>query len=523
MLGSLHLDTEEEPRRGASRANSVRFDESALHGHIGHVSRSSSDFFPLRTGSGLGSHPMTERSFSHKSDGRQSSAGQSVQSARTDSLGLEARHPSLAVGSPLIPLGPPPGLSILGPVPAIIRCWLDTNFSNESLLYAAVCTGSYKSLLDLQLASRMGLDQQIRDQRGERKVKVQVYLPEATIQQSSSRSNSPAPQLPMLTVDFTIQEMAPKDHAIQIFVGSDVLRARNADLLFSQDRLTLYDDDRNKLVVPLVRPENPTVYRRLVTTNEVGDPSTASPGPYTLHQWPVNQSSKRNEEVPRLTVDTKTPGTPSDEPSGQASSNAALSPINIPAPKQSAIGEGLYSSLNREEGEEEPSTVPETISRESIPPTNGIAPDTPTRAESGSIWGSWRRDSSQNTRPDTTFSTIASNANYHRAGRGRGMKVLKPARSVITPRSNPPSQAPTGFDASSSHSVEDGRRGSQANIGDSQDAQTSQTLKRSSFGEVKHPLQPLTNRPRSANPIGGASAFGWLNSNQQKPPSATIE
>ena len=175
MIGSLHLDTEDEPRRGTSRANSVRFDESAIHGNFGQNSRSVNDLYPSRSGSAFGSHPLTERSLSHKSEGRQSS----THSARASSTGVESRPLSATVPSFIpstLPLEPPPGLFILGPVPSIIRCWLDTNFSNDSLLYAAVCTGSYKSIISTRLLRSLEYQSQITlNQEGLDTIKLPVY------------------------------------------------------------------------------------------------------------------------------------------------------------------------------------------------------------------------------------------------------------------------------------------------------------------------------------------------------------
>ena len=59
LIGNLQLDPDEEPRRvgATSRANSVRFDETANPGHWTHASRSSLDLIP-RTGSGMGGHVM---------------------------------------------------------------------------------------------------------------------------------------------------------------------------------------------------------------------------------------------------------------------------------------------------------------------------------------------------------------------------------------------------------------------------------------------------------------------------------
>ncbi len=247
LLGSLQLETDEEPvRRGASRANSVRFDVSALQGsNWASAPRVSGDFAPIRPGSGLGSHPMTERSLSHKSDGRHSSTGHSVHSAhsasgRTSSLGLDT---NFMIGgqdddSPLDTPDPPPGLFILGSVPSIIRCWLTNNFSHNALLYAAVCTGSQRSILDFSLVKELGLTGQIqKDVTGRHLIRLPVFLPEAVVTQPSSRSNSPAPQLPTLSADFEIAGLSVRGNSdrkkcIRIFIGSDTLRAHNADVLF---------------------------------------------------------------------------------------------------------------------------------------------------------------------------------------------------------------------------------------------------------------------------------------------------
>ena len=516
MLGSLHLDTEDEPRRGASRANSVRFDESALHGQIGHGSRSSSDFFPLRTGSGLGSHPMTERSSSHKSEGRQSSAGQSVQSARANSLGLDARRLSTsAARSAVVPLGPPPGLFILGPVPSIIRCWLDTNFSNESLLYAAVCTGSYRSILGSSLASRLGLQSQITtDRDGQQKVRLLVYLPEATIQQSSSRSSSPTPQLPTLTMDFTIQTMHSDPNGLQIVLGSDILRARSADVLFSQDRLTLSDDDRNRLAVPLVRPEKIAVYQSLLTTNTAVNSSGRPPGE-------AEGDRPQDAEIKFERQSSQAAATIQGSVPEEANSQSA------PAFQQTSVigGERKSAATEESDGRSSPAQESNDLTDQKNMADSTI-PGTPTRTETGSIWGSWRRGSAQNTGLDTASSQSSTSSGYQRAGRGRGMKVLKPVRSTTSSRSTSAAAAaalpPIGFDAAPSRFAENSKGVNQATPGENQDSQ--QPIPRRSFsGEGKPPLQAVTNQPRSANPIGGASAFGWLNSNPQKRPAATTE
>ena len=509
LLGSLHLDSEDEPRRGASRANSVRFDEKALHGHF---SRSSAEFLPLRTGSAFGSHPLTERSSSHKSDGRQSSAGQSVHSvpsARASSFGFESR-PLSATVAPFVPLGPPPGLFILGPVPSIIRCWLTTNFSNDSLLYAAVCTASFKSTIKKSLVSQLGFEHQItRDREGQEVLKLPVYLPEATIQQSSSRSGSPAPQLPTMTVEFLIQDTYCDSNTMQIFLGCDVLRARSADVQFSLDRLIIFDDDRNKLSMPLVRPENARVFQTLVTHNAKPD------DPHSItkvdpQQQATEQDSKSTDRNANQSVSGGT------VKKGHAFEEIREDNAETPVTSLSSVIDQNHKAPNGQEASDDHLS----FSQNSGSITNGTSPDTPTKVDSGNIWGSWRRESTQSGRSEASSAT--STSGYQRAGRGRGMKVLKPAR-LNTSRSISAAQPPTGFDTISSRFTDTSKRNGQESDIESQENRSPATERRSFSNEVKTPLQSATLKSRSANPVGGASAFGWLNSSPQTSSNSTAD
>lgn len=508
MMGSLHLDTDDEPRRGASRANSVRFDESALHGHFGQGSRSSTDFLPLRTGSAFGSHPMSERSTSHKSDGRQSSTGQSTHSARASTFGFEPRPLSATVPA-FVPLGPPPGLFILGPVPSIIRCWLDTNFSNESLLYAAVCTGSYKSILDIGLISCLGYEDQVTTNReGQRMIKLPVYLPEATIQQSSARSSSPAPSLPTVTTTFVVQNLQCKADAIQIFIGCDILRAQNADIHFSLDRLTLFDDDRNKLSVPLVRPEKAASFQNLQTTY-VPDcfPETAVADLSSQVNENLGTNGKAEEPVveqPLKKSDDQTELTNTEPPTNVMPLPSSSTP--------SVIGSGKKSSLERANNESTLANRVNTDIQDSESLTNGTSPDAPARSENSNVWGpSWRRDSTQGTRPEASASGSTSSTGYNRAGRGRGMKVLKPSRAT-TSRSTSVQQ-PVGFDAAPSRFADIPKSANDENASPA-------TERRSFSGDAK---PPVSSKSKTSNPLGGASAFGWMKSSQQKQSSTATD
>ncbi|KAJ5750533.1 hypothetical protein N7533_007561 [Penicillium manginii] len=438
---SVGLDGEDEPRRGTSRANSVRFDESAIHGSYGQAGRSSTDL-PLRTGSGFGSHPLLERSLSHRSDGRQSSSGQSHHSARTNSLGLDTSRLMSSVSfsdSPLI--APPVGIFLLGPVPSIIRCWLTSNFSNDSLLYAAVCSGSYVSSVGAPLIHMLGLEADITQEDGQSQIKLPVYLPDASVHMSpSSRSSSPEAHLPTLTVRFIVRETDTLDDSIQIILGSDVLRTHNADILFSQDKIAMLDDERNRLSIPLVRPERDGVFKSLRT---VPRPSDMGPASHTNGHQPAGVI-----------------GQPTDQQSSSAPVSARVSISEASKPAQQAQG-GSASDAGIQ------STLPTAASDTSC--ISVAKPEGP--------WSSWRRES----KPDPN----------KQAKDKRPMKVLRPAKvsnRVASSTSVTTGTADTDVLASS---LPDLTRA------------TGQTPRSSSDG---------SNKTRPSNPVGGASAFGWLNS-----------
>lgn len=495
LINNMSLDGEDEPRRGASRANSVRFDESAIHGYYGQVNRSTSEL-PLRTGSGMSSHPLTERSLSHRSDGRQSSSGHSHHSARTNSLGLDAtRLVGSSSASPLNTTIPPPGLFLLGPVPCIIRCWLTTNFSNDSLLYAVVCSGSYTSFLCYPLIEKLGLEEHIVVEDGVRCIKLPLYLPEASIHQTSSRAGSPTPQLPTLTIRFIVREVDPNDKCIQIFIGSDVLRSHNADILFSQDKIIMVDDERNKVSIPLVRPENDAVFKTLSTASETSRP---------------DYSGRRNGDEERPINGHGSVGViapPVSNPPQEATSKPA-------SPTKMTTGSEGPDCQNRDRSapsEDEP-LEPHLQSVETKSPGEHEAvPASPAKTEPAGVWGSWRRDS----KADPSAIGMA------KSTRGRAMKVLRPSKSSsrVASSTSQSAGAGAGAESGSSQGGDAGRPASQSSP--------------ASGPEIVHPTPSRTtsfkagdgpwSKSRTNNPVGGASAFGWLNPSQPSKPAATSE
>ncbi|KAM0238771.1 hypothetical protein ACHAPO_003745 [Fusarium lateritium] len=527
LLGSLHLGpAEEEPvRRGAaSRANSVRFDESALHGSSwgGPGNRHSGDFGPVRPGSGL----MMERSLSHKSDGRHSSAGHSVHShhsvasGRASSLGLDN---NFAVGdddddSFDIP-GPPPALFVLGTVPSIVRCWLTPNFGHSTLLYADVCSGSQKSTVDFSLLRELDLVDEIqRDVDGLHRVRLNVYFAEALSTHHGSRSSSPRPPVPSITVLFEVsglteQPTQPTDRkTIRIYLGSDVLRAHSADILFSQNTMTLRGDERERLQIPFVRPEDESTFRNICTTNLVPEKPklNANAAPFVSSDF-----SKASQESIHDMEPTNNQGYESRSEMSPMASEAALT--KRPSSRGSLSGAESERSRRVTNGE-------------TASPKDGIAEhsasETSQREPPSGIWGSWRHGPGNGADGPQRDGSLSG---YQPAGRGRNMKVLKPQKSI--------SRVGSSYDPSPlTKSSVDSRRKSQAGVGENgvTPANRWEAKRVMSVGSAEHKAQsqsqsqsqsssPSVNRegravngnsnnalPRSANPVGVASAFSWM-------------
>jgi len=547
LLGSLQLDPEEEPvRRGASRANSVRFDVSAIQGSsCAQVSRSSGEFGPVRPGSGFGSHNMMERSLSHKSDGRHSSAGHSIHSVhsalsgRTSSLGLDT---NFVIGgrdddAPLDVPEPPPGLFVLGTVPSIIRCWLNENFSHSALLYAVVCTGSQHSHIDISLIKELGLIDRVRKNvSGNDCIRLPVYLPEALVTQPTSRTNSPAPQLPTLTATFIIFGASQRPsidtkRIIRIFLGSDTLRAYSADILLSQNVMTLYGDDRNRLSVPFVRPEDELIFKNLRTAVIAPDLKATAP-PFT----PAEQKLKDSGSI-------DVPGeVPIESITGQADQllNTTVSSMKtaIPVLVDSTLQKQFASNGVRMSTANDMvlSTEPDNgrggdVACENDPlqeiTSYHVADSSPTdperRASPGSIWGTWRAGGLSAHDIYTNGEHISASG-YQRPSRGgRSMKVLKPSKSSQRGRSSSVARTGASYELPIHRVSGDSRRKSQAGAADT-NVPLRWDVKRT-VSEEKTMSDPrmIANISRSSNPVGGASAFAWMNPGKVITTSATAD
>lgn len=483
---------------------------------------------------------MTERSLSHKSDGRHSSAGHSVHSmhsnpsGRNSSLGLDT---NFIIGgqdddSPVDAPDPPPGLFVLGSVPSIIRCWLTTNFSHNALLYADICSGSQRSVLDYSLVKELGLTEQIqKTSAGRHHIRLPVYLPEAVITQPNSRSNSPAPQLPTLSADFEIVGLSQRStverkQGIRIILGSDILRAHNADIFFSQNLMTLYGDDRSKLSIPFVRPEDDALFKNLCTSNLPPEKNElkATAAPFT----PIDAKSKSESTIP-VVNSVLTNGQEEAARSKQSDNTVRGTSAAQPESPFTPVSMSELSSLDRVASVQEStsSTLNNSGSEKShggensqdVDPSEAVvSPESNRRDSSVGIWGSWRQGSANGTESGRETETISG---YQRAARGgRSMKVLKPSSKSISSIAVPSrsiSSARTGiaYDPTPPRPAVEMRRKSQV-----ENQPLKWESKRISSEEQKPQRTVVTTIPRSENPVGGASAFSWMKPANKKATTA---
>lgn len=478
MISSLTLDNPDDSRRAAaSRANSVRFDESA-NNHYG-SSRQSIEL-PLRTGSGLGGHALSERSLSHRSDGRPSGAG----FGRTNSFGLDqSRLLGSIHNSPRVLANPPPGFFVLGPCPAIIRCWLTQSYTNSSLLYAALCTGSTVSLISYSLVRKLEFVDSIIDDGETREIELTMYLTEAKIAvPGPARSGSPGPpSIPSLRVKFIVDDYAAPDPSIQIILGSDVLKSHTADILFSQDKVMIFDEERNHLSIPMCRPEDDASFKNLWTGSRHRSSSTGPMLPPPASPVGVIGRPERLDTTQNIT-----------SPHAAATSSIASATPSEPGdgrrPDQ-ATERSTRSSLDLGQSKPADDSKSTTGSEKSF--------TTPMSKSGSGVWANSWRSVSSTAVTDTTSKQPASS--YARPQPQRTMKILRPTKTMANATRNisPSVTNPNGAELTPTRTGEPART----------------LVQPDSAGESKGMAPNPTSR---TNPIGSGTAFGWLNTGPQR-------
>lgn len=317
---------------------------------------------------------------------------------------------------------------------------------------------------------------------GGRSLALSVYFAEAVPHPISTRSSSPAPQVPSVTVEFSI--VAPTQpeldsKAIQIVIGSDVLRSHNADILFSSNSMTIFDDDQCKLSIPLVRPENEATFNSLFI-------SSSQPTEPHQHIMPEEQvqlnglgQTEPNTPSNELMFDDEPLQTVADTPQGAAELPTAEEDVKSSKPQPSV------SKLVRSDNKD-----PATSTQ--VPPS---APST----SSPSIWSNWRRETSSQNNDSETAGAASKTKDIGYQRRDAGIKVLRPTRSSgRTFSSGSVASSPAG-DGRSRYFDEGKKRGLDTVAGDEK------VTRRTGEGQG----EAVTSKTRS-NPAGGASAFSWL-------------
>ena len=481
-----------------------------------------------------------ERSLSHKSDGRHSSAGHSVHShhsvpsGRASSLGVDTNYPVDDDDDDSFEMpGPPVSFYVLGTVPSIVRCWLTQDYAHGTLLYADICTGAQRSTVDYTLVQDLDLEDKMhRDADGVYRIRLNVYFAEAMITQHSGRSSASEGYVPSITVPFEVSGMMEQSASsnerklIRIFVGSDALRAHSADILFSSNTMILYGDGHERLRVPFVRPEDDTIFRHICTGHVFPEKPklNANAAPFVFGEVnkvaaqetaiETNQNADE-EETDEVEADLGHGNLlHQDEPPQSSKPNASY-PVSETGPKvDDSIRVGVESEAGTHKG------------------GSSLSSDTSRRESSTGIWGSWRQASGSG--PDREIGLLSG---YQPAARsGRNMKVLKPQKSSSTSAKMGALYEPPPLP----RSAVDGRRKSQ--IGSTGDGGPNggsrwDRKRAVSAGVDAKPLQvaqqtPPNSRegrgagatlPRSANPVGGASAFSWMTPpNKLSKASATV-
>lgn len=475
-----------------------------------------------------------ERTYSHKSDGRHSSAGHSVHSfhsvasGRTSSLGLDlllGTRDDDDESSPIDIAGPPPGLMFLGSFPSIVRCWLTTQYSHDTLLYAVVCSGSQKSTVDYSVLKELDLlNEAHRNINGVLRINVPVYFAEATVSQSHSRSSSPSRQVPYINVDFEVTggdqvEGSESKKEIRIFLGSDTLRANSADLLLSQNRMSLFGNgnERDRLSVPFVRPEDESTYKYITTVNVVPEkPKLRASAPEFVSSDSRSQTMAAPEPAD------------ADVPQSEAETSEVQSPFSPMTTQSGYQTKSIETSVPSDSGserlqKERASSPPESAGKE-----NHVHGEEKRQDSVGGIWGSWR--SGATTGADAGRENGLSG--YQPAGSrtGRSMKVLKPQKSVSLSTSarigsgsfeTPAPSRSSGDLRRKSHGASSTLEANGSSAAPSVPTVRWENVRRSVSTASPTPTvpspavtTPTAEKPKApatrSNPVGGASAFSWM-------------
>lgn len=467
---------------------------------------------------------MTERSSSHKSDGRQSirSLGADFSSYEGDNAAFRPPTRSSDILDSCLhrPTGPK-----VGPAPAMVRCWIGNPCSYEPLLFAVICTGAARSAIEMSLVIQQRFqDRIVRISETESTIELPVYLPDATVQQHS-RISGPS-KIARLTVDFVIMPVGTsksRDDKIRIFIGSDVIASHMGDVLFSQSKIFLHVDDGRKVFIPFIRPDAEEAFADIYTAHgsHYTPPTIGSPPSDPVN--PVKPPGLDPNPLSQLSVSSPRPihgpqacvlrGVASMEPHdfvpNAKEHHTVASGTYPPDPTRPWTSTSVAHSDNFDNDSFGPFSPgpPEDISHPSAEAGEAVTrgrsmtnpfEDIPITVQKPKSWGEGARKSSMSYSAPLKESNGGGGGgggSYSR-GSSRGMKVLRTSKSF----SSSSEKAPEGQTA---------KHASFAKAGNSQRGHGRTMSGGDAIAKVGTGGSVLV-RTKSSNVVGGATAFHWM-------------
>ncbi|KAI5796382.1 hypothetical protein DFH27DRAFT_114575 [Peziza echinospora] len=564
----LQLDEVDVPRRGASRANSVRFDESAIQNHWAPESHSSSEYLPQRSNSGIG---LMERSLSYKSDYKSDGRQSSMRSFDNFSMAgseHDSTLPSALRPRDVLECNTPSGFDA---APAVIRCWLGMDCSYDSILYAVICSSSSKSYINYSLVKRCGFKDKMWKENGEDRISLSLFLGSATV---ATEGISPHNTLPRLKVEFMVvhsPECPYNQKLVQISLGGDILSAIKADILFSQRQMIFQVRDGQKVLVDFepdaINFDTLTIQRHSFRRNEEQDiDNRTEPIPeYRFH----NRGGHHQAEDPDV-IDQRHADTIKHAISDPATSPQ---PMHISPVPQKRVMISLNADIQSEDEttrptqfikpddddhreaqreekqiEDPPSAVELSVQQEQPKPNNEVKSNGDVSAKgpyaaaaskalaqaanTGSTgpWDTRRKDSTgvlgtggilgtslTPSKGGGSVPSMASSGDQSQRKPSRSMKVLRPSVSkapslsplTIASNNKPPEETGSAQTPLSTTALTASTNGHAFPPPPSAGPKSSRS---SSLEAGRATIQPVTKTRSSTNVVGGATAFKWMSS-----------
>jgi len=193
-----------------------------------------------------------------------------------------------------------------------------------------------------------------------------------------------------------------------------------------------------------------------------------------------------------------------EDPVGQPTATSTPHDEHVLSPKARSTSDAKYPEESQGTGEEEEEEEEEE-DVEALAEQPVSVPSTSRSGPAPAIWSNWRRDGPN---PASQNDWANPSRSYQRPNRDQGIKVLKPIRqtsrpAIVTTGGSPVSGQSRFFD--------DGKR-RVAGPGDGREtAESAGSILKDGAVNTGAPAP----KPTRVNPVGGASAFGWLNSSQR--------